>query len=537
MKSTILTFTSSLLISLAAASPGHNPHFKFQQRCSRLAQTFHPDANTQVLVSQFVPAGTNFTNPDNHPTCQTKPYTITLADMCRLRLKVKTSSTSELEMEAWMPLDWKKKRYLVLGNGGLGGCIAYPDMGFTTWLGFATIAHNNGHLGDTGEPFLNNPGVVEDFAYRAIKTATKTGKKAVKHFYNSSLKKSYYMGCSSGGRQGLKAAQDFPEEFDGIIAGAPANHLNNLMSVSGHYYKINGNPGDASYLSQAQWIAMRDMTLSQCDALDGVVDGVIEEPRGCNPRFEALMCAAGQTWASHGCLTATQVGTARKFFEPFYGTDGNLLMPRFDPGADVSSDVYGGQPPRYGTQWWKYAIFNDPNWDFHTQFNLQMVMDVQALDPFGASTWKDLTKLKQSGHKLLTYHGLQDGVINSENSYRYYEYVSRSMALTSTELDSFYRFFPIPGASHCHSGTGNWYIGATSQVGRVLGATNIPTEEGVLMSMVKWVEQGIAPERIVGRNINAQTGVQSSIKEHCKWPKKNVYLGGDPNAKESWGCQ
>ncbi|KAF3223767.1 Tannase and feruloyl esterase [Orbilia oligospora] len=538
MKSSILTFTASVLFSLAAANPGHGGHHPptFQQRCARLAQTFHPDHKTQVLAAEFLPSGTNFTNPDNHPTCQSRPFIITLTDMCRLRLKVKTSHASAVTLEAWMPLDWNKKRYLVLGNGGLGGCIAYPDMGFTAWMGFATIAHDNGHLGNTGEPFLNNPNVVEDYAYRATKTATKAGKKAVRHFYNTSIKKSYFMGCSSGGRQGLKAAQDFPEEFDGIVAGAPANDMNNLWSVTGHYYKLNGNPGDARYLSEEQWIAMRDEILRQCDSLDGVVDGVIEEPRTCKPRFEALMCGAGKTWTSHQCLTAAQVDTVRKLYEPYYGTDGKLLYPEFDPGAEVNDDVHGGAPPSAATEWWKYAIFNNPNWNFHSQFSLQMAMDTKALDPFGVSTWKPLTKLKQKGRKLLTYHGLEDGVISSSNSYRYYEYVSRSMGLTSSELDSFYRYFPIPGGSHCHSGAGNWYVGATSQIGRVLNAKNIPTEGGVLMSMVKWVEEGVAPERITGRNMNSKTGVQSSIKEHCKWPKKNKYLGGDPNAKESWGC-
>ncbi|KAK6514607.1 Feruloyl esterase [Arthrobotrys megalospora] len=532
MKSVILTWTASVLFSLAAAAPSAG----FEQQCARLAQSYSPDAQTKVLLSEFVPAGTNLTNPDNHPSCQTKPFTVTLADMCRLRLKVATSDTSGLEMEAWMPVDWKENRYLVLGNGGLGGCIAYPDMTFTTWLGFATVAHNNGHLGDTAKPMLNNPGVVEDYAYRAIKTATKSGKKAVSHFYKSPLKKSYYMGCSSGGRQGLKAAQDFPEEFDGIVAGAPANDFNNLFSITGNYHKIMGKPGDATYLSQEQWTAIRDLIIKQCDGLDGVVDGVIEEPRICNPRPEAMMCAAGQTWKSHKCITATQASAVRKFFEPFYGSDGNLIYPRFDPGAEVTTDVTGGESPQFATEWYKYAVFNDPNWDFDSNFSVAFAEEMNRIDLYNVSTWKDLTALKKTGHKLLTYHGLQDGLISSENSYRYYEHVSRSMSLTSSELDEFYRYFPIPGQSHCHSGDGNWFIGATSQFARTK-ATEIPTEGGVLMSMVKWVEEGVAPERILGRNIDLATSVEKSSKEHCKWPLKNVYLGGDANVKESWGCQ
>ncbi|KAK6498378.1 Tannase and feruloyl esterase [Arthrobotrys musiformis] len=546
MKSSIFTWTASALFSLAAAAPGnghnnnnnHNsPLYKFQQKCNRLAQSFRPDANTQVLIAQYLPTGANVTNPDSHPTCQGRPSTTLLADMCRLRLKIKTSATSEVVMEAWMPLDWKKGRYLMLGNGGLGGCIAYSDMAFTTWMGFATIGHNNGHFGLTGEPFLNNPAVVEDFSYRALKTVTKTGKKAVRHLYSTSVKKSYYLGCSAGGRQGLKAAQDFPEEYDGIVVGAPAIDWNALVASQAHYYKISGDPNAAGYLTGAQWSAMRNEILAQCDGLDGVVDGVIEEPRGCNPRFEELMCAAGQTWASHSCLTAAQVSTVRKFFEPMYGRDGNLVFPRFDPGVQPNSDYYDGEPPSIADEWYKYAVFNDPNWDLGAQYSLDMVQTTMNQDLYNISTWKDLTKLKQSGHKLLAYHGLEDPVINSENTYRYYENVSRSMSLTSAELDPFFRYFPIPGASHCWGGSGNWYVGATSQISRVFGATTIPTEGGVLMSMVKWVEQGVAPERIVGRKLDIPTGAQASIKLHCKWPKKNVYLGGNANAQESWGCQ
>ncbi|EPS39511.1 hypothetical protein H072_6713 [Dactylellina haptotyla CBS 200.50] len=509
----------------------------FQQRCSELSKSFRPDDRTTILLSEFVSAGSNVTNPDNHPTCQKKPFVTTLADMCRLRLNVKTSGSSDIIMEAWMPVNWndKSKRFLVIGNGGLGGCVSYGDLAFTAYLGFAAIAHNNGHTGDTGIYFLNQPEVLKDFVYRAVQTATNVGKQAVTHFYKKSLNKSYYLGCSTGGRQGLKAAQEFPEEFDGIVAGAPANDNTNLDSMAGYYYKALGKPGDATFVTAEQWAAINEMVLGQCDGLDGVRDRVIEDPMMCNPRPEAMFCAPGQTWASNRCLTSAQVGAVRKVYQAFYGKDGNMVYPRLNPGAEIMAAAYMLlQPARYLIEWFKYAIFNNEQWSVDRDFNLDAVAYASKLDPYGISTWKDLSKLKATGHKLLVYHGLMDGIISSENSYRYYEHVSRSMGLPSDKLDEFYRFFPIPGHGHCLGGNGAWFIGAAVQFS-TKGVTEIPTEGGVLMSMVKWVEEGVAPERIVGRNITSD-GV-FGVKEHCKWPKRNVYLGGDASKKESWGCQ
>ncbi|KAK6338611.1 Tannase and feruloyl esterase [Orbilia brochopaga] len=528
MKFVAICAASAALISTSSATAIPND---FKTRCSRLAHDFHPDRNVKVLVSEFWAKGTPFKNPENHPTCNMwNPAKVTV-DLCRLRMNVTTSETSSVTVEAFLPADWKERRFLMTGNGGLGGCTAYDQMGFGAAMGFATIGHNNGHLGDTGVPFLNRPEVIKDYVYRALVTATDLGKKATSHFYQTDIKKSYYMGCSTGGRQGLKAAQQFPQKFDGIIVGAPANNFNNLLSNQAHQFKLMGKPGDPTYLNKDQWVAVNKVVLEQCDGLDGVLDGVIEDPMKCIPRPEAALCRPGQTWESHRCLTGAQVGAVRRMYEPFYSSNGTLLYNRLSPGGEID-------PIRYGTSgyifdWVRYAIYSNPAWS-PDDFSLATADDVNKADLYGVSTWEDLTKLKAAGTKLLQYHGLMDGGITAENSYRYYEHVSRSMGLPSGDLDPFYRFFPIPGLGHCGSGDGAWYIGNGFSLNTELDASPLQNG-GVLMSMVKWVEQGIAPERITGRAVKENGKMM--VKDHCKWPSRNVYKGGDPDLKESWGCQ
>ncbi|KAF3931157.1 Tannase [Dactylellina cionopaga] len=507
----------------------------FSNRCSGLARNFHPD-HTTVLAAELLLKGSNFTNPSPHPSCTIVNPTL-LSDVCRLRLNVSTSSTSGIIMEAWMPANWeqKGKRFIMTGNGGLAGCIQFDDLNYISYLGFAALGHNNGHDGDTGVPFYKHPEVVKDFAYRALLTATQVGKKAVSYFYQQTIRKSYFIGCSSGGRQGLKAAQDFPEEFDGIVAGAAGANWNNLMSSFSYYWKYVANGNNPLVLTADQWLSWRDEVIKQCDLIDGVRDLVIEDPRKCHPRPESRLCAPSQTWDLNKCFTSHQVTVLRKIYEPFYGNNGTFLFPSFMPGDEtITSLWFQAVAPQYTVDWFRYAILNDESWSVETNFNLDAVDYANAVDPYNISTLKDLSKLKATGHKLLTYHGLADGLLSAENSDRYYESVVRNMGLPSSQLDGFYRYFPITGLGHCSTGNGAWYIGAVNQYTDA-PATTIDPESGVLMSMVKWVEQGIAPERIVGRGFTAD-GKTASTKDHCKWPLKNTYLSGDPSRRNSWGC-
>ncbi|KAK6353948.1 Tannase and feruloyl esterase [Orbilia blumenaviensis] len=529
----LITFTTVSLL-LAASAAGNAA---FQQRCSNLSSSFSA-ANTDIILADYVAKGTNITFPEPGNNCP--KFTISLADMCRLRLNVTTSSTSSVIVEVFMPENWgsKGKRFLMTGNGGLGGCIQYNDMTYGTLLGFAVVGHDNGHAGDNGLPFLNKPQVVKDFAWRALYKAGKIGKKAINHFYPSSIRKSYYMGCSTGGRQGMKAAQEFPEEYDGIVAAAPSLDWNGVMAAPGHIFKAVGLPGSPTHLNLDQWNKVHQMVIRQCDGIDGVLDNVLEDPMKCEPRPEELLCGPGQTWASDQCLTSAQVAAVRKVYSPIYGNGGRLVHPRLNPltreffGYRAS---YGGVPSYIAEGWYRYAVFNDSNWSLHANFSLDAVDYDYQKDLFGIGTNKtDLTDAKNKGTRILMYHGLTDGLVTSENSYRYYEDVSRDMGLPSSQLDEFYRFFPISGLDHCYTGDGAWFVGGSVQYSPA-GALDIDPSDSVLMTMVKWVEQGIAPETLMGRKLIG--GTVQGARAHCKHPLKTTYKGvGDPNLPSSWDC-
>ncbi|EPS45579.1 hypothetical protein H072_448 [Dactylellina haptotyla CBS 200.50] len=518
-----------------------NPSKAFSIRCSNLPKSFQPDQKTTVLLAEFLPKGSTIINPSSLPECAITNTTI-LADICRLRLNVTTSSTSSTVMEAWMPADWsvKGRRFLMTGNGGLAGCIGFDDLNYYTSLGFATAGHNNGHEGNTGLPFYNRPEVLKDYVFRALLTATHVGKKAATHLYQQVVKNSYYIGCSTGGRQGLKAAQDFPEEFDGIIAGAPAHNWNNLMSAFAYYWKYVANQQNPLVMTADQWVAWRDEVIHQCDTIDGVADLVIEDPRKCRPRPEARLCAPGQTWNSNKCFTSYQVTFLRKLYEPFYGNNGTWLYPGFAPGDEtITSFWIQAAPPQLPIDWYRYAVLSDPNWTIEKDFDLDTADYNNAVDAFNISTYKDLSKLKASGHKLIQYHGLADGSLTYEGSDLYYESNVRRLGLPSAQMDKFYRYFPISGLSHCATGKGAWFIGAANQFfnspASPAGITGFDPAGGVVMSMVKWVEEGIAPETILGRGVGAD-GKATSTKDHCKYPKKSTYVGGDASKRTSWRC-
>ena len=449
---------------------------------------------------------------------------------------VATSSRSGISMEAWLPEQWTG-RFLSTGNGGLDGCIQYVDVAYATALGFATVGANNGHNGTSGEPFYNNPDVVTDFAWRSIHTNVVIGKEIVQQFYGQAQHKSYYLGCSTGGREGIKSAQMFPNDFDGIVAGAPAVAFNNLSAWSGHFLLLTGTPDSSTFVSFEQWntIVASDI-MAQCDGIDGVLDGIIEDPLLCDYRPESLICS-GSTSNASTCLTPEQALTVRLIFQPLYGNGGHLVYPRMQPGSELNGApeiYYNGEPFPYTSDWYRYAVYNNPNWNAAT-IGPNDYDAAYTIDPGDIESWDgNLAPYRDAGGKLLHYHGQADPIISSDNSPRYYDHVSRTMGQKSSELDSFYRFFRISGMSHCAGGAGAWMIGQTSA-----GNATLDPSGNVLTAMVRWVEEGTAPDTIEGlkyENDTESLGV-SFIRRHCRWPYRSTYIGGDSRNPNSWTCK
>lgn len=365
-------------------------------------------------------------------------------------------------------------------------------------------------------------------------TGVVVGKNITKDFYGQAHKKSYYFGCSTGGRQGFKAAQDFPDDFDGIVAGAPAFAFNNLTSWSGHFFTLTGNTTSSSFVSQAQWAAINTDVKKQCDALDGYVDGILEDPMLCNYDPSGLACREGSN--STTCLTPAQIETVKGVYSPLYNDNGDVVYPRLQPGAEQAaySVLLRGTPFVYTTEWFRYAIYNDPTWD-PASLNSADYDAASRLDPFGVQTWKgDLSSIKNRGSKILHWHGLADPIISSDNSPRYYNHVSKTMGLSPTQLDEFYRFFRMSGTGHCDGGSGAHAFG---QAGDEVNSYD--PSENILMAIVDWVENDNAPETLTGTKFVNNTkalGIEFQ-RAHCKYPKRNQYKGlGDPTLPQSWEC-
>ncbi|SPQ26559.1 f3fddecd-5a43-4800-8eb1-10b872931a79 [Thermothielavioides terrestris] len=515
-----------------SCSNGNSNDNSFQQRCSKLASQLKIE-NATVWFSEYVAANTNISFPDTDPSCGQGPLSVGV-DFCRVSLRVATSSRSSISMEAWLPRNWTG-RFLSTGNGGLNGCLSYDDMAYTTELGFSTVGANNGHNGTSGAPFLNNPEVVTDFAWRSVHTNVVVGKSISKTFYRQQHKKSYYLGCSTGGRQGFMSAQSFPDDFDGIVAGAPALDFNNLNSWSGHFYLLTGAAGSPTYLTPDQWTAVHQDILAQCDGIDGAVDGIIEDPELCQYRPESLICPPGTPANTSTCITGTQAATVRAVFSDLYGENGTLVYPRMQPGSELLGEAYiyyAGQPFQYSVDWFRYVVYNNPNWDPATLGPADYAYS-DALNPADIRTWSgDLSAARARGVKILHYHGQQDQIITSANSPRYYNHVAQTMSLPSSALDDFYRFFRISGMGHCSGGPGAVFIG-----NQRANTASLDPDQNVLTAVVRWVEQGKAPDAILGTAfVNGTAGGQIAFQRwHCKYPLRNTYTGkGDPKDPDSW---
>ncbi|PVH95198.1 tannase-domain-containing protein [Periconia macrospinosa] len=517
--------------SIAAAQSNSTTN-AFMQSCAAFANSTQIP-NSTFITATYVPAGTNLTFPNADPSCTRTSQLVNTA-MCRIQANITTSSTSGLSFEAWLPQNWTG-RFLSTGNGGLGGCIQYEDLDFTTSLGFASVATNNGHDGMSGRFFFQNPEVVEDFVYRAVFTGITVGKNVTQTFYKKSLTKSYYLGCSTGGRQGMKMVQDFPDLFDGVVAGAPAMNFNNLNTWSAHFLPVTGSNTSDTFVPQSLWNVVHDDIVAQCDDRDGVKDGIIEAPDLCPYQANALLCS--DTVVAPNCLTQKQVATVNTIFSDLKAPNGTVLYPRMQPGSEKTgafNAYYNGQASDK-SDWIKFVVMADPNFDL-TKFTPDLWAKADTLDPFNVATFKgDISAFQKRGGKLLHYHGTMDPIISSENSPRYYELVRSTMKQEPAQLDDFYRFFRISGMGHCSGGPGAHYIGNQR---KQLADPNEP-ENNLLMNMVRWVEEGQAPDVVAGVAFmnDTQGGQVSFTRNHCRWPLKNKFSGsGDPNDAASWKC-
>lgn len=392
--------------------------------------------------------------------------------------------------------------------------------------------------------------VIADFGLvRSVHVGVEAGKAMLGPFYGSqastnNTNKSYFLACSLGGRQAIKAAEMFPEDFDGIVAGCPAVDFNNLYSWRGSFFPLTGANGSANFISSNTWkTTIHNEILRQCDTIDGVADGIIEDSSLCRFNPDMLLCGTGAgagNTSTSACLNAAQVEVVRKIFSPYTWDNGTLIYPAMNPGGELitADGLYNGQPWQLSEDWFRYAVHNDPNWDPAT-YNLADAMLADQINPGGIRTYPStLADFQNRGGKIVMFHGGQDNQLSSFNSPRFYEHLRSGMSYSTEQMDDFLRFFRISGMFHCQSGPGAWVLG---QAGGAAAQGPFDREHNVLAAVVDWVEEGAAPETMTGtKYVNDTVSAGKDFqRRHCRWPLRNTYLGGGKDAKDpaSWACQ
>jgi len=492
--------------------------------CVTLAEQRLP--NTTITAAQAVTGG-SFTPPRfANPIRGLPPF-------CRVAGVIAPTSDSRIQFEVWLPLDDWNGRFAGVGNGGWAGSISFGDLAGQLRRGYAAASTDTGHEAQPGADAarfaFEHPERLIDFAYRAHHETAVAAKALVEAFYGEAAAYSYWIGCSSGGYEGLMEAQRFPGDFDGIVAGAPANNWTRLMSGDlDATLAVLQDPD--TYLPLSALGALYRGVLASCDGDDGVVDGVLEDPRACDFDPGALACEAGE--APGACLTAAQVEAARRVYRGLRDpVTGAQLYPGLAPGSEPFWPNRDREFPfTIPVAYFKWLVFADPEWDWKT-FQFEDPADYRAfleaessLAPILNATNPDLRDFRARGGKLLQYHGWSDGLIAPQNSIDYYESVislldegRRDRAAALAEVRSFYRMFMAPGAGHCGGGPG-------------------PSSFDMLTVLEQWVEQGVAPNQVLATH--AIAGVIDRSRPLCPYPEVAVYGGvGDINEAASFACR
>ncbi len=524
MKTSVLITALSAMLLTIIALPA------FAASCESLATLALP--HTKIDLAEARPAGT-FTPPGGKPVSG-------LPAFCRVAGKLMPSADSDIQFEVWLPAQGWNGKFQGVGNGGYAGAVAYPSLVDAVRNNYATASTDTGHQdnGQSAQWALNHPEKVMDFGYRAIHETAVAAKAIISAFYGEAPKKSYFNSCSNGGRQALMEAQRYPADYDGIIAGAPANYWTHLLSSAAFGTKtMLSEPG--SYIPPTKLPAITAAAQAQCDAADGVKDGVIENPLACKFDPEVLACKGKQD--SDTCLTVHQMASLKSIYGGLKNSKGQLLMPGLSPGGEAEQGAWGawvtGPAPEkssmfaYGTQFFKNIVYNDPDWKFQS-FDVEK--DVKTADDRVArylnSTDTDLTAFHKRGGKLILYHGWSDAAIPAVNAINYYDAVQKRMGAATA--DSFVRLYMVPGMQHCSGGAGATAFGQ-------LGTPDGDRFHSIDAALEAWVEQGSAPTQIIASKKKSNDPKSEVIRTHplCPWPQVAKYKGaGSPDDAANFTC-
>ena len=454
--------------------------------------------------------------------------TVPAAPFCRVGITARPTADSDIRIELWIPEGglWNG-RYLQVGNGGFAGAIPYRSLMAGLGKGYAVAGTDDGHRSLKADDStdaswaMGHPEKVIDFGWRALKQTTDLSK-TVLAAYAAPPKFSYFNGCSDGGREALMEAQRFPADFDGVVAGDPANDWTHLQAA--------GAIGQQTlFRSKAGFVPVSKLPALQAAARRACADetGVIENPLVCRFDPAVIQCRGAET---DQCLTRSQVATVRAFYAGERDAQGRLIMPGLEPGAEAVKNGWGrwviGEAPsggeaslawKFNQNFFAYMVYGDPNYDLN---RFDYARDMPAIErrfaPILNATSPDLSAFKARGGKLIQYHGWADPAIPTRDSILYFDSVQKAMGDTA----GFYRLFLAPGMLHCGGGPG-------------------PNAFDMQAAISAWVEQGRAPERVIAAKFVDDDPARGVALKHplCAFPKVSAWDGrGDKTRAESFVC-
>lgn len=490
MKIAMMTCVAAILACSSAAPV-------FAASCESLATLALKD--TAVTTARLVPAG-QFVAPGDRQNAGRgpSPYA-TLGEFCRVAATLTPTSDSDIKVEVWLPArNWNGK-FQAVGNGGWAGVISYSAMADAVRAGYASASTDTGHVGGRGTFALGHPEKLVDFAWRSEHEMAVKAKAVIAAFYGSGPRLSYWNGCSTGGRQGLKAAQMFPDDYDGIVAGAPANRTAISLWIADAVLK-----DPASYIPPSKYPVIHQAALAACDARDGLKDGLIDDPRSCRFDPSVLACKAGD---GPDCLTAPQVTAAKKIYSPAINPrTGKEMFASLVPGTELGWGVQaqGPEPSANIYDQYRYVVFKDANWDWKTfNFDSDVVRGDLPENLIMNATDPNMQKFFARGGKLLLYHGWSDPNVPAVNTIKYYDQVVAHVGGASKAADRV-RLFMAPGMGHCGGGTG-------------------PNTFDKMGPLEQWVEQGKAPEQLPASH--STDGKVDRTRPLCAYPQVARHTG------------
>jgi feruloyl esterase len=490
------------------------------------------------------PAGSPFKMPD-----------VNLPRHCEVAGVARPTSDSEIDFLLWLPLAeaWNGK-YMQLGNGGWAGIIQAASLARPLALGYAVSATDDGHHAQGMMPdaswAVGHPEKLLDFGYRALHETALASKAILRAYFGKTDGHAYFVGCSDGGREALMEAERYPEDFDGVLAGAPASHWTRLITGALWMEQaLNSKP--ESKISAAKLPAIQRAALAQCDALDGVKDGLIEDPRACHFDPSVLLCKGAE---DAECLTQPQIDAIKKVYSgPIDPVTGEKLYSGYEPGTEAEPGgwnpwIVGPLQNAFANSYFSQALHENTPWDWRTADIGREVRLADAKTGEFLNSWNpDLRSFRAHGGKLIQYHGWGDAAIAPGDSVAFYEQVRAFLATypdprskDPASIDLFYRLFLVPGMQHCGGGQGPTNFGNGN--GPIEAGLPDDAEHDILLALDRWVTQGVAPEHIIASGsvrADPKAGVTGGhlTRPLCVYPAVARYKGqGDTNAAENFEC-